>query len=134
MKKTAVNKSVDEYLRALPVAERTTLEKLRQTIKAAAPKAEETISYGMPAYKHFGMLVYFAAFNDHCSFFAGKSIMKIFEKELEPFKDNVATIRFTTDKPLPDELVKKIVKRRVIENEEKAAAKKSDENKSARKK
>ena len=124
MKKNAPPKNVDEYLRALPAAERTTLEKLRQTIKASAPKAEEVISYGMPAYKYLGILVYFAAFNDHCSFFGGKSIMKIFEKELAPYKDHVATIRFTTDKPLPAALVKKIVKTRIKENEERAEAKK----------
>src|SRR6267378_2857652 len=61
--------SVADYLKAVPPAQRALLKKLRRTIKAAAPKATEVISYGIPAYKHHGMLVYFAAFKDHCSLF-----------------------------------------------------------------
>jgi uncharacterized protein YdhG (YjbR/CyaY superfamily) len=69
MKKSVPAKDVDSYLAALPDEVRVTLEKLRRTIKSAAPKSEEVISYQMPAYKYHGVLVYFAAFTNHCSFF-----------------------------------------------------------------
>jgi uncharacterized protein YdhG (YjbR/CyaY superfamily) len=123
--KTVIAKSVNEYMLGLPEDVQLTLEKLRQAIKAAAPKAEEVISYQMPAYKYNGMLVYFAAFKDHCSFFpASKAVMINFANELKNFKTSTGTIQFTVQKPLPVALVKKIVKQRVKENEEKAAMKK----------
>jgi len=114
-------KDVDGYLAVLPEEVRISLEKLRQTIKVAAPKAEETISYRMPAYKYHGALVFFAAFKDHCSFFPGsKSIVEIFAKELAPFEAVAGTIHFTVDHPLPQSLVKKIVKLRMKQNEARA--------------
>jgi uncharacterized protein YdhG (YjbR/CyaY superfamily) len=116
--------SVDSYLAALPDEVRITLEKLRKAIKAAAPKAEEVISYQMPAYKYHGVLVYFAAFKDHCSFFpASKAILKIFNRELESYDASGATIRFYVEHPLPAALVKKIVKIRMQENEARAEKK-----------
>jgi uncharacterized protein YdhG (YjbR/CyaY superfamily) len=124
MKKGPVPKNIDEYLVDLPEDVQVVLEKLRHNILAAAPKAEELISYQMPAFKYKGVLVYFAAFKNHCSLFvASKSIMKIFEKELEPFDASGGTIHFTVDKPLPAMLVKRIIKVRVQQNEERAAAK-----------
>src|SRR2546423_15031568 len=94
--------TVDEYMMSLPVKERTVLQKLRKTIKSAAPKAEEIISYQMPAYKYFGRLVYFAAFTHHCSFFPGKKmVIETFKDELKNYKTSVGTIQFTVDKPLP---------------------------------
>ena len=116
-------KTIDEYLKALPEEVRMTLEKLYKTIKSVAPHAEELISYGMPAFKHHGMLVYFAAFKNHCSFFPGSSqIIKLYD-ELKPFKTAKGTIQFTVDKPLPVTLVKKIVKARMKENEARLSAK-----------
>ena len=96
--------SVAEYLKAVPPAQRAALKKLRQTIKAAAPKATEVISYGIPGYKHHGMLVYFAAFKEH-------------HKALAPYKKSKGTIQFTLEKPLPLALVRKLVKARVAQNE-----------------
>ena len=116
--KTINKKNVDEYLSALPEAVRFTLEKLRQTIKKAAPKSEELISYQIPTYKYRGPLVHFAAFKDHCSFIVvNKNILKTFDKELQFYKTTGTTIHFTPDKPLPAALVQKIVKTRIRENE-----------------
>ncbi len=118
MKKGLPPKDVDTYLASVPPDARAVLEKLRQTIKAAAPRAEEVISYRMPAYKYLGTLLYFAAFKDHCSLFPGsKSIIKTFAKELQGFKVSAGTIHFTVEKPLPATLVRKIVKARIKENE-----------------
>src|SRR6185436_3178244 len=104
--------TVDEYIEALPEKERTVLGNLRKTIKTLAPKADEMISYGIPGYKYHGMLVYFAAFKKHCSFFPGGSTMlsKEMEAEIKPYKTSKGTLQFTVEKPLPTTLVKKIVK------------------------
>ena len=118
--KAVAPQSVDEYMSALPDEVQQVLEKVRSTIKSAAPKAEEVISYQMPAYKQNGMLVYFAAFKDHCSFFpASKKVLDVFRDELKPFKTFGGTIQFTTEKPLPVKLIKEIVKFRIQQNEEK---------------
>jgi len=123
--KSQLPKTVDEYLDKLPEEVRTLLAKLRATIKSTAPKAEEVISYGMPGYKYKGPLVYFAAFKNHCSFFPGSSqIIKLYD-ELKSFKTAKGTIQFTTDKPLPSAIVKKIVKARMQENEARQLAKQS---------
>jgi uncharacterized protein YdhG (YjbR/CyaY superfamily) len=109
-------KSIDEYLEGLPEKEMKTLLKLREVIKSVAPNAEEVISYGMPGFKYYGALVYFAAFKNHCSFFPGNSqTIKLFD-ELKEYRTSKGTIQFTPDKPLPTALVKKIVKARMIEN------------------
>ena len=111
-------KTVSSYLAAVPKEQRDVLQRMRRTIKAAAPRAEEVISYGIPGYKHCGMLVFFAAFRDHCSFFpASKLILKNFAKELQPFKVKGSTIHFTPQNPLPAALLKKMVKARVAQNE-----------------
>jgi len=114
-------KDVDAYIAAAPANARNALRALRSTVMAAAPGAEEVISYGMPAYRYLGQLVYFAAFEDHCSFFPGsKAILKTFSRELKSFDASVGTIRFTPSKPLPAALVKKIVRTRMAENEKRA--------------
>jgi len=116
-------KTVDDYLNTLPVDVRFVLDKLRSTIKSMAPEAEEVISYGMPGYKYHGMLVYFAAFKNHCSFFPGSSqIIKMYD-ELKEYNTSKGTIQFTIDKPLPVSLVKKIVKARMRQNEARLATK-----------
>ncbi len=123
--KSQLPKTVDEYLSALPEEIRSVLIHLRKTIKSTAPKAEEVIRYGMPGYKYYGALVYFAAFKNHCSFFPGSSqVIKLYE-ELKSFKTAKGTIQFTIDKPLPATLVKKIVKARMKENEERFMMKKA---------
>ena len=121
--KTTPPKSVDDYLAAVPNDARKTLEKLRQVIKSAAPKATEVISYQMPAFKHHGMLVFYAAFKDHCSLFPGSSVMEAFKDDLKSYETSKGTIRFPINKPLPAALVKKLVKARVAENEKRAKAK-----------
>lgn len=109
--------TVDEYLEALPAKERGVLSDLRKTIRATAPQAEEVIGYGMPGYKYHGMLVYFAAFKKHLSFFPGSSLLELFGKEAEKYKTSKGTLQFTVDDPIPASLVKKIVKARMKQNE-----------------
>jgi uncharacterized protein YdhG (YjbR/CyaY superfamily) len=114
-------KSVDNYLAAVPQEARAVLEKLRRTIKNAAPNAEETISYQIPTFKYRGPLVFFAAFKNHCSFYVvSKSIMKTFSSELKPYDTSGTTIHFSAENPLSATLVKKIVKARIEENEARA--------------
>lgn len=110
-------KTVDEYLAALPKEARATLEKIRKTVKAVAPKATEGISYQMPMYKQHGMLVGFAAFKDHCSFFPGAQPIAAHKDELKAYETSKGTIRFPIGKPLPAALVKKLVTTRLAENE-----------------
>ncbi len=114
-------KNVDEYLAATPEEVRPVLEKLRKTIRAAAPKAEEVISYQIPTFKFHGPLVHFAAFKNHCSFYVvSKPIMKTFSSELKPWDTSGTTIHFSAKNPLPASLVKKIIKARIEENEARA--------------
>jgi uncharacterized protein YdhG (YjbR/CyaY superfamily) len=124
MKKTAAKsapaRDVDEFLDGVPKEARATLEKLRKTIKAAAPMASEVISYQMPMYKHHGMVVGFAAFKDHCSLFPGSAVMDAHKEELKSYDTSKGTIRFAAGKPLPATLVKKLVKARIKENEARA--------------
>ena len=111
-------KDVDAYIAAAPAKMQKSLRAMRAMVRAAAPAAEETISYGMPAYRYRGQLVFFAAFEEHCSFFPGsKGILRTFSRELKPFDASGGTIRFTPGKPLPAALVTKIVKKRLKENE-----------------
>ena len=117
-KKSVSPENVDEYLASVPEPARSTLEKVRAAIRSAVPaEATECISYGMPAFKHKGVLVWFAAFSDHCSLFPTASVIEAFKKELEGFSTSKGTIQFPTDKPLPVALVKKLVKARVAQNE-----------------
>jgi uncharacterized protein YdhG (YjbR/CyaY superfamily) len=110
---------VDAYLAACPEPHRSTLEKMRATIRAAAPKeATEAISYGMPSFQYKGGLVGYAAFKEHCSFFpmSGR-LVEEFADELKAYKTSKGTIQFPVDKPLPSTLVKKMVKARIAQNE-----------------
>src|SRR5918999_4274353 len=112
--------SVDAYLADLPEAPRAALEKLRRTIRAAAPDAIETISYQMPTFKLDGrFLVSYAAYKNHCSLFpASARVREACGDELTPYLSGRGTIRFTTDRLLPSALVRKIVKSRVQETAE----------------
>src|SRR6266404_6989273 len=117
-------RNVDEYLARVPKEARSTLEQLRQTIKAAAPMAAEVISYQMPMYKHHGMVVGFAAFKKHCSIFPGVAVMDAYKEELKGYDTSKGTFRFPANKPLPATLVKKLVRARIKENEARANRKK----------
>lgn len=111
-------KLVTAYIAALPKDARAALTSLRKTIKAAAPMAVETISYGMPAFKHKGVLVYYAAFKEHYSLFpASVAVVRRFEPELRSYETSKGTIRFAAGTPVPVRLVTRIVKARIAENE-----------------
>ena len=113
-------KTVDQYLSAVPEPARSTLGRIRAAIRSAAPsEATEVISYGMPAFRHKGVLVWFAAFSDHCSVFPTAAIIEEFKSELKGYTISKGTIQFPADKPLPAALVKKMVKARVAQIENK---------------
>jgi uncharacterized protein YdhG (YjbR/CyaY superfamily) len=115
---------VDAYIATFPQATQQKLEQLRAAIKKAAPKAEEVISYGMPAYKLNGMLVYFAGYKSHIGFYPTPSGIEAFKKELSVYKGAKGSVQFPLDKTLPLPLVTKIVKFRVAINAENVKAKK----------
>ena len=122
MKRNVAPKNVDEYLAGVPEPGRSTLNKIRAVIRAAAPpEATEVISYRIPMLKYKGMLIGFAAFSNHCSLFPGSlSAMKALKNEFKDFETSKGTIRFPVDKPPSDALVKKLVKARLAENERKS--------------
>lgn len=122
MRKTAFA-TVEEYITSFPPAVRKLLSAMRKTIKAAAPKAEELISYQMPAYKYKGVLVYFAAFEKHIGFYATPTGHAAFKKELSAYKTGKGSVQFPFTEPLPLDLVKRIVQFRVKENEAKSITK-----------
>ena len=116
-----VAKNIDEYIATAPENVRATLERLRLTIKKAVPKAEEVISYQMPAFKYHGMLVYFAAFKNHIGFYPTSTGIKAFQKEFASYKWSKGAVQFPIDEPLPLGLITRIVKFRAKENVEKAS-------------
>lgn len=117
-KKAVPAKGVDAYLARVPEDVQPVLENLRKAIKSAAPKAEEVISYQIPTYKYHGPLVHFMAGKNHCSFVAvSRPVLETFKSELEGHEISGTTIHFSTKNPLPDTLVKRIVRARVKENE-----------------
>jgi uncharacterized protein YdhG (YjbR/CyaY superfamily) len=110
-------KTIDDYLAALSDDKRAALEKLRKTIRSAAPKAEECISYQIPAFRLNGMLVGFGATANHCAFYPmSSSTVAAHKDELKDYETSKGTIRFQPDKPLPSALVRKLVKARIAEN------------------
>lgn len=129
MRGEPVAKSVDQWLARLAPAQRSALEKLRAQILAAAPGAEETISYGMPTFVLHGHLVAFGAFKKHLSFFPMSSTLIAEHAEAAPFATSSGTLQFQPEKPIPAALVKKLVKARIVQNlevqSERAAAKKA---------
>src|SRR2546428_10628575 len=116
--KTKHTKTVDEYLAAAPKDKRAALIRLRKTIKAAAPKATESMSYGIAAFKHPSgkPLIYFGYWKDHCALYGtGSAFIKAHAAELKPYAMSKGTIRLPFDKPLPHRLVTKIVRARISE-------------------
>jgi uncharacterized protein YdhG (YjbR/CyaY superfamily) len=120
MKGKVAPKTVDEYIANIPEPAQSTLKHIRAVIRSVVPPGTtEGISYGIPMFKYRGMLVGFAAFKNHCSLFpTGSGVIEKFAKELEGYPTSRGTIRFPSDRPLPDSLVKKIVRTRVAENKE----------------
>lgn len=114
----ATPNSVEEYLGQLPAASRVILERLRRTIHAAAPEATETISYNMPTFKQDGrFLCSYAAYKNHFSLFpASSAVMEAYGEELRPYFSGKGTLRFTADNPIPDPLLKKVVRTLIDEN------------------
>ena len=113
-------KNVTEYLARVPEPARGTLNKIRAAIRSAAPRgATEVISYGIPAFKNKRVLIWFAAFSNHCSLFPTAAVIEKFRNEVKGFTISKGTIQFPTDEPLPAALVKKMVKARVAELESK---------------
>jgi uncharacterized protein YdhG (YjbR/CyaY superfamily) len=111
-------KTVDDYLATvLDADKRAALQKLRQTIKSAAPKAEECISYQIPAFRLNGMLVGYGATRNHCAFYLmSASTVETYKNDLKEYDTSKGTIRFQPDSPLPAALVRKLVKARIVEN------------------
>lgn len=120
----AIAKDIDEYIAAFPKEIQKHLQQMRKTIQKAAPQAEETINYAMPTFILNGNLVHFAGYANHIGFYPTPSGIEAFKKELSVYKGAKGSVQFPLDKPLPLELVTKIVKFRVVENVEKAAKKK----------
>jgi len=116
MKETKPPQSVDEYISLFPTEIQSKLAKLRSVIKKAAPVAEEKLSYGMPAYTHKGMLLYFAAHTNHIGLYPYPSAMETFRKEITQYRTSKGTIQFPYDEPIPYGLVSDIVKFRLQEN------------------
>ena len=115
--------TVDDYFAEQPKQVRDILAKYRKAIREVASKAEEVISYNMPAFKWKGMLVWYAAFKKHIGLYPKTSAIIYFDEELSGYKTSKGAIQFPIDKPVPITLVKKIVRFRVKENEKLAAAK-----------
>jgi uncharacterized protein YdhG (YjbR/CyaY superfamily) len=111
-------RDVDEYFSRLPEDSRAALDKLRRTIKSIVPEAIEVISYQVPTFKYQGrMLVSYAAFSEHCSFFPGAGPIQAHRNELKSYQTSKGTIRFTASRPLPATLVKELVRTRIRLNE-----------------
>jgi uncharacterized protein YdhG (YjbR/CyaY superfamily) len=109
---------VADYLSRVPEPQREALERLRRTIKSIVPDAVEVISYQIPTFKRDGrLLVSYAAFKKHCSFFPGAGPIEMHAKDLKSFETSKGTIQFTPEHPLPTALVKKLVKTRIRLNE-----------------
>jgi uncharacterized protein YdhG (YjbR/CyaY superfamily) len=120
-KSRATSKTVDEYIAACSPEVRAILERIRKTIRAAAPDAEEVISYRIPAFKLHGVLVYFAAFKYHIGFYPPISGDAELEAAIAPYAGEKGNLRFPLDQPIPYRLIERIVKLRVKQNLAKAA-------------
>ena len=128
-KKKAGYNSIDEYIETFPKDVQKKLRQVRATVRAAAPDAEEKISYQMPTFALNGNLVHFAAFKNHIGLYPTPSGTEAFKREIAGYKTAKGSIQLPLDEPLPLELISKIVKYRVAENRKKAAAKKASKKK-----
>jgi uncharacterized protein YdhG (YjbR/CyaY superfamily) len=115
-KPTVAPNTIDDYLAGVPEPAHTTLQKVRAAIRSAVPHgATETISYKIPAFKHGEVIIWFAAFANHCSIFPTARIIEMFKDELKPYAVSKGTIQFPTGKPLSAALIKKMVKARLAQ-------------------
>ena len=115
--------TIDEYIATFEPDIQKTLNEIRDFIKKEAPGATEKISYGMPTFYLDGNLVHFAAFKDHYGVFPSPSGIDAFEAELAPYRSGKGTLRFALDKPIPWEIIRKVVRFRVAENAKKTKKK-----------
>jgi len=115
--------NMDEYIAGFPKSVQDILQKIRETIAAAAPEAEETINYRMPTFKLKGNLVHFAAYKNHIGFYPAPSGLDAFKNEISLYKNAKGSVQFPIDLPIPYDLITKIVKFRLDENIKKAANK-----------
>jgi len=113
-------RAADEYFAGLPKPARERLEKLRALIRETAPEAEEVISYNIPAFRQTGILVWYAAFHKHIGLYPKASAMAAFKTQLADYKTSKGAIQFPIERPIPASLVKKIIKFRLKENEQRA--------------
>ena len=109
-------RTIDEYIAGFPENVRDILEELRQVIRKAAPQAEEAMRYGIPTFRLNGNLVHFAAFKNHIGFYPTPSAIETFKEELSPYKQAKGSVQFPIDKPIPYDLIQKIVEYRVEES------------------
>jgi uncharacterized protein YdhG (YjbR/CyaY superfamily) len=115
-----IPKTVEEYLASVPEPGRGALKKLRAIVRSVVPReASETISYRIPAIRYKGVLLWFAAFSDHVSLFPTASVIRIFQKDLKTYETSKGTVRFPVSKPLPVTLLKKMIKARLAQVENK---------------
>ena len=122
--------TIDEYIAGFPADVQQILQQIRQTIREAAPGAQEAISYQMPTFKLYGNLVHFAAFKRHIGFYPTPSGIEAFKDELAGYVGGKGSVQFPLDQPMPYDLIGKIVAYRVEENRAKAAAKKQKKRQS----
>ena len=108
--------TIDEYISDFPKETQELLEQVRGTIRQAAPEAVECISYGMPAFKFHGILVYFAGYQNHIGFYPAGSGIVAFQKEISAFKNSKGTVQFPLNQPLPFDLISQMVLFSVTEN------------------
>lgn len=126
--KTTTPNSIDDHIAKFPMEVQAILEKVRATIRKAAPDAEETINYGIPTFTLEGNLVHFAGFKNHIGFYPTPSGIENFKEELSKYEGAKGSVKFPLDKPIPYTLIGKIVRFRVKENTEKAKAKGKKKN------
>jgi uncharacterized protein YdhG (YjbR/CyaY superfamily) len=126
--------SIDEYLSSLSREKRAALERLRKDVQAAVPRAQECISYGIPAFRLDGkVLVWFGAGTNHCAFYPGAHPIQVLAGELENYETSKGTIRFVPEKPLPASLVRRLVKVRIEETTSEAPRRRADRKRGAHK-
>ena len=122
-------KTIDEYISMFPDDVRTILNQLRQTIRAAAPEAQETINYQMPTFTLNGNLVHFAGFKNHIGFYPTPTGIEAFKDELSAYKGAKGSVQFPLDQPMPLSLIRRMVEYRVRENSERKPRKKTSTKK-----
>ncbi|WP_025145377.1 iron chaperone [Pedobacter jeongneungensis] len=116
--------NIDQYISSFPAETQKTLQKVRKTIRQAAPEAKEVISYGMPAFKQHTVLVYFAGYAKHIGFYPTSSGIEAFKDQFENYKWSKGAVQFPLDKPLPLDLITRITKFKVERDLEKTKKKK----------